>query len=128
MIRRPPRSTRTDTLFPYTTLFRSRLRRARHALVLRLVADLGVDDVLELADARQRRPGLGPELGQLRALEWLGRRHRHRQRVAVHAVDAEFVVQLRPGRQARAADAADQRALRPALALLALAEARQVDR
>src|SRR3546814_6513916 len=26
MIRRPPRSTRTDTLFPYTTLFRSRAR------------------------------------------------------------------------------------------------------
>src|SRR3546814_5159179 len=25
MIRRPPRSTRTDTLFPYTTLFRSHL-------------------------------------------------------------------------------------------------------
>src|SRR3546814_9189129 len=27
MIRRPPRSTRTDTLFPYTTLFRSRASR-----------------------------------------------------------------------------------------------------
>src|SRR3546814_20294817 len=27
MIRRPPRSTRTDTLFPYTTLFRSLLER-----------------------------------------------------------------------------------------------------
>src|SRR3546814_12734111 len=27
MIRRPPRSTRTDTLFPYTTLFRSLLIR-----------------------------------------------------------------------------------------------------
>src|SRR3546814_15043144 len=27
MIRRPPRSTRTDTLFPYTTLFRSRRRQ-----------------------------------------------------------------------------------------------------
>src|SRR3546814_15955588 len=26
MVRRPPRSTRTDTLFPYTTLFRSRER------------------------------------------------------------------------------------------------------
>src|SRR3546814_20722444 len=26
MIRRPPRSTRTDTLFPYTTLFRSNLQ------------------------------------------------------------------------------------------------------
>src|SRR3546814_4628020 len=30
MIRRPPRSTRTDTLFPYTTLFRS-----HHPLALR---------------------------------------------------------------------------------------------
>src|SRR3546814_14574082 len=27
MIRRPPRSTRTDTLFPYTTLFRSQFTR-----------------------------------------------------------------------------------------------------
>src|SRR3546814_9594569 len=37
MIRLPPRSTRTDTLFPYTTLFRSRrivlcLRISRHTL------------------------------------------------------------------------------------------------
>src|SRR3546814_14400274 len=31
MIRRPPRSTRTDTLFPYTTLFRSSLVRADSA-------------------------------------------------------------------------------------------------
>src|SRR3546814_8809693 len=29
MIRRPPRSTRTDTLFPYTTLFRSELSRRK---------------------------------------------------------------------------------------------------
>src|SRR3546814_3023340 len=29
MIRRPPRSTRTDTLFPYTTLFRSLFRQLR---------------------------------------------------------------------------------------------------
>src|SRR3546814_699776 len=27
MIRRPPRSTRTDTLFPYTTLFRSEIKK-----------------------------------------------------------------------------------------------------
>src|SRR3546814_12098931 len=34
MIRRPPRSTRTDTLFPYTTLFRSPLAAAdRDALL-----------------------------------------------------------------------------------------------
>src|SRR3546814_9722425 len=34
MIRRPPRSTRTDTLCPYTTLFRS--TRARAAMVLEM--------------------------------------------------------------------------------------------
>src|SRR3546814_9290823 len=32
MIRRPPRSTRTDTLFPYTTLFRSHMHRVRRAV------------------------------------------------------------------------------------------------
>src|SRR3546814_7252780 len=32
MIRRPPRSTRTDTLFPYTTLFRSKLASPRVSL------------------------------------------------------------------------------------------------
>src|SRR3546814_10019983 len=32
MRRRPPRSTRTDTLFPYTTLFRSRARASRRDL------------------------------------------------------------------------------------------------
>src|SRR3546814_4275960 len=31
MIRRPPISTRTDTLFPYTTLFRHHGRTGRHA-------------------------------------------------------------------------------------------------
>src|SRR3546814_10905817 len=36
MIRRPPRSTRTDTLFPYTTLFRSG-RRGRLLLLRREV-------------------------------------------------------------------------------------------
>src|SRR3546814_126108 len=41
MIRRPPRSTRTDTLFPYTTLVRSRPRRA----------DLGNRDARETAAA-----------------------------------------------------------------------------
>src|SRR3546814_15461314 len=32
MVRRPPRSTRTDTLFPYTTLFRSVMRPAIDAI------------------------------------------------------------------------------------------------
>src|SRR3546814_15441948 len=38
-IRRPPRSTRTDTLFPYTTLFRSLLALDSHD-----ADDHGVDD------------------------------------------------------------------------------------
>src|SRR3546814_16791608 len=55
MIRRPPRSTRTDTLLPYTTLFRSQVGRVddrsdqlhhlRHAF--RHLADLFVDHAFE---------------------------------------------------------------------------------
>src|SRR3546814_10042632 len=44
MIRRPPRSTRTDTLFPYTTLFRSEIYAdmAGEACMLRLLqGDVG---------------------------------------------------------------------------------------
>src|SRR3546814_6809788 len=40
MIRRPPRSTRTDTLFPYTTLFRSLPHRK---LVLRMAGEVGIE-------------------------------------------------------------------------------------
>src|SRR3546814_15584677 len=39
MIRRPPRATRTDTLFPYTTLFRSRRHRAATAAGRRLAGE-----------------------------------------------------------------------------------------
>src|SRR3546814_15196731 len=50
MIRRPPRSTRTDTLFPYTTLFRS-------------VRDVGVEDAAD----RERRVGVGVVLDHVDA-------------------------------------------------------------
>src|SRR3546814_6141484 len=40
MIRRPPRSTRTDTLFPFPTLFRSLVAAHHDAVVGRLVAVL----------------------------------------------------------------------------------------
>src|SRR3546814_8340972 len=39
MIRRPPRSTRTDTLFPYTTLFRSHTQSAGYCLVATALRD-----------------------------------------------------------------------------------------
>src|SRR3546814_7667684 len=56
MIRRPPRSTRTDTLFPYTTLFRSAgnyvdpLDRAAEALAGEIA---GTEAVSEAALARR---------------------------------------------------------------------------
>src|SRR3546814_7025651 len=49
MIRRPPRSTRTDTLFPYTTLFRSRSK-----------ARAGIRDGEELGLSRQSNLALRP--------------------------------------------------------------------
>src|SRR3546814_936769 len=45
MIRRPPRSTRTDTLFPYTTLFRS---DGRYALVSMPVGKGSVRETIAL--------------------------------------------------------------------------------
>src|SRR3546814_15021392 len=53
MIRRPPRSTRTDTLFPYTTLFRSVLEFAQfhaarlHHLGCMLVVDQREEQMLQ---------------------------------------------------------------------------------
>src|SRR3546814_6918158 len=58
MIRRPPRATRTDTLFPYTTLFRScRGRRGRAC-----------------AASRQRRRGNALIMAVIEALQPLGER------------------------------------------------------
>src|SRR3546814_2109878 len=48
MIRRPPRSTRTDTLFPYTTLFRSLGR-------VKALRDAGCDLAIVLDSVEQAR-------------------------------------------------------------------------
>src|SRR3546814_6602630 len=42
MIRRPPRSTRTDTLFPYTTLFRSSNNSAKSRNLIESAVNGGV--------------------------------------------------------------------------------------
>src|SRR3546814_17782079 len=55
MIRRPPRSTRTDTLFPYTTLFRSALLRLGDLLLALLIEEVHED---EARDAEDRLPHL----------------------------------------------------------------------
>src|SRR3546814_10065251 len=62
MIRRPPRSTRTDTLFPYTTLFRSRTR---------LIRDLAIGELkqFELAKLYKVSPGAMTAFKQRHAYE-----------------------------------------------------------
>src|SRR3546814_2150814 len=74
MIRRPPRSTRTDTLFPYTTLFRSvrnRVDRAeRHDVVdAREVADTDGADGQPLHRAGDAARGDSPTHRPLRSEE-----------------------------------------------------------
>src|SRR3546814_6377628 len=61
MIRRPPRSTRTDTLLPYTTLFRSRVEPA---LFQRLLQRLGLHHVgVHRGAVADRADALGDPLG-----------------------------------------------------------------
>src|SRR3546814_20958222 len=55
MIRRPPRSTRTDTLFPYTTLFRSSGITTGIASINAKIGGMHNSDLMILAG----RPGMG---------------------------------------------------------------------
>src|SRR3546814_7669786 len=72
MIRRPPRSTRTDTLFPYTTLFRSRRGHRAEVRVLErfLVGAHALDVLLAATDLR-----VEPAIDEVRP-------PRHGQRIA----------------------------------------------
>src|SRR3546814_20686275 len=75
MIRRPPRSTRTDTLFPYTTLFRS----TRLPIVARIIIDVARDvlvlePVVACADLErepivEQRPAILDIIGLVLTLE-----------------------------------------------------------
>src|SRR3546814_9171343 len=76
MIRRPPRSTRTDTLFPYTTLFRSQRieQDARQRLEWGQRMGTAVDDLQRVAGQLQR-VSAGIWLDRLK--EWLSRSEEH---------------------------------------------------
>src|SRR3546814_2005410 len=96
MIRRPPRSTRTDTLFPYTTLFRSQQadglrrigRRFQHGEGLRHGRLAAAGEILEGDGAPE---GHGLQVGRVAAggsspkmpAIVLEHRRRHRMPVAV---------------------------------------------
>src|SRR3546814_20493171 len=70
MIRRPPRSTRTDTLFPYTTLFRSTTSRGRvtEHLSKTRVRDARDAGVMDLRNAKVLLTGATGGIGQALAV------------------------------------------------------------
>src|SRR3546814_9688024 len=88
MIRRPPRSTRTDTLFPYTTLFRSAFVEVS-AMALRDALQ-GIGRALQTEHfTRARRAAVGHEGGGITRLifQFFGRlgpltRHHRRHHTA----------------------------------------------
>src|SRR3546814_6560052 len=76
MIRRPPRSTRTDTLFPYTTLFRSRVGVGDQYLVGILVPDVvDVLGIMAVDRADENAAGNAQRLVLDRGEELLRRQH-----------------------------------------------------
>src|SRR3546814_5209186 len=84
MIRRPPRSTRTDTLFPYTTLFRSHepttriARRRVHRLGLILRTDSRANFLNGTRTLRPESAHTGVK-GILHGIgEYIGRQHQRR--------------------------------------------------
>src|SRR3546814_11417463 len=80
MIRRPPRSTRTDTLFPYTTLFRSQVDRAHLGRALVVVGDgvVAVDQCLVgVVDGHGDLRGGGGH-GSVLQFQWVSRSEERR--------------------------------------------------
>src|SRR3546814_9032944 len=65
MIRRPPRSTRTDTLFPYTTLFRSRQKTSYNGTaayaIMPMPATIPTSGMAMRRLPLRRRSSFGPE-------------------------------------------------------------------
>src|SRR3546814_13836734 len=62
MIRRPPRSTRTDTLFPYTTLFRSATRLYD---AIKETQDGDAEPIITFREFRMRAVRCEQKLGQV---------------------------------------------------------------
>src|SRR3546814_13023513 len=89
MIRRPPRSTRTDTLFPYTTLFRSLAALARRADESKVKALLSGE-----ADANDTYIEVNAGAGGIESQDWAGMLQRMYTRWAErHGMKVELIDQ-----------------------------------
>src|SRR3546814_1222131 len=70
MIQRPPRSTRTDTLFPYTTLFRSIRWYFFFAVWAALYVAFGYANEMRAVERRANHFRIEAQTAQLRALHY----------------------------------------------------------
>src|SRR3546814_19699040 len=88
MIRRPPRSTRTDTLFPYTTLFRSPRRDPRKRMTM--------ESTMELDDLKQAWQSLDRQLQQQKRinLQLLTESHMRKAQAGLRWLQAFSVAHL----------------------------------
>src|SRR3546814_18487009 len=68
MERRPPRSTRTDTLFPYTTLFRSKINILPRTVEKHLRLVEGLDQAIVAAGLELAAPAGDAEIAQAEAV------------------------------------------------------------
>src|SRR3546814_1394788 len=101
MCRRPPRSTRTDTLFPCTTLFRSLSVHQDQCVVRVEAAKRGAQRKLGRIGAKARRAERRDELGQHLVEVWLANaRHRlltdnlDRRRSAEHTSELKSLMRI----------------------------------
>src|SRR3546814_9884468 len=96
MITRPPVSTRTDTLFPYTTLFRSRQHgnQREHRRHRRPRLDHGLHECPDQGAGRRHRPSARPGL-RLRAVSGLLGLERKRRRTRSEENTSELQTLMR---------------------------------
>src|SRR3546814_3828600 len=95
MIRRPPRSTRTDTRFPYTTLFRSDAIRAPHWRFQQ--SEIGCGKGVRDAEAAQRDIFGGPGTDSRQFAESLHQRIGaifHMQRSEEHTSELQSLMRI----------------------------------
>src|SRR3546814_14809465 len=90
MIRRPPRATRTDTLFPYTTLFRSE----RVAGIARALAFL-------LSDALEQHQHILDQAGSADLIRRNGQLHLYRAMAHLHTDQASWTLRRKYGLRTR---------------------------
>src|SRR3546814_9064102 len=93
MIRRPPRSPLTDTLLPYTTLFRSDTMSDRHRMLASTANFGGVERLTTFISTHRRWPSPNSSEGSEQALySWLDRARKSYRRSEEHTSELQSLM------------------------------------